>query len=148
MIDLKEMMQGKDNLDQCKVQINSEFESISREENLLKRAVLLMFFANKAMEQLKKIDTKDFMSKVKEEMDKVKAEFEGKKKGVTEHTEQNQKILDYVMNVSGADMAKRVEDIRQKIERAEKLVKDSDMKLKEILIESDKLHLEDLIAKQ
>lgn len=147
MIDLKEMIQGENNLNQCKEQINLEFESISK-DNLLKRAVLLMFFADKAMEQLKNIDTKDFMSKVKEEMDKVEAEFEGMKNGITEHTEQNKKVLAFVKNVSGADMATRVKDIQEKIKEAEKLIKDSDEKLKVVLQERDKLNLEDLVAKQ
>ena len=148
MMDLKEMMQGEKNLNQCKEQIQSEFDGISSEENLLKRAVILMLFADKAMEQLKNIDTSAFMSKVKEEMDKVKDEFDGMKKGVTEHSNQNKNVLDFVMNVRWTDMANKVDNIRQNIKNAERLITDSDEKLKEILEERDKLSLEDLVAEQ
>lgn len=147
-MDLKEMMQGENNLNQCKEQIKTEFESISCEENLLKRAVLLMFFADKAMEQLKKIDTKDFMSKVTKEMDKVKEEFEGMKKRITEHNEQNNKVLGFIENVNGANLSETVFDIRDNIKRANELVKYSDKQLKTILLKRDKLNLEDIVSKQ
>lgn len=148
MMDLKEMMQGEKDLNQCKEQIKSEFDSISNEKNLLKRAVLLMFFADKAMEQLKSIDPTVFMSKVKDEIDKVEEEFEGMKKGITEHNNQNNKVLRFVKNVNGADMAKTVGDIRENIEKAKKLIEDSDKKLKKILQERDTLNMEDLVKEQ
>ena len=76
MQDLKEMLDGVNNLKQCETDINNQFESIMNHDNELKKAVLLSFFAEHAMTQLEKIDTTPFVPQLKEILQKINEQYD------------------------------------------------------------------------
>jgi hypothetical protein len=150
MKSLKEMMRGDNNLMDCEELIKSEFDSISSDENTLKRAVLLLFYAENAMEQLKGIDTNQFVPQVQEKAQFVINEYEDLKSKAEMHIKKNQETLKYLESVSpsGAKSPIVRSEIQELIKGAWLSMDDSDCKLREILRLRDKLNLEDLVSKQ
>ncbi len=147
---LKEMMRGDNNLKECENLIKSEFDSISEEENALKRAVLLLFFAENAMKQLQEIDTSQFVPQVQEKAQSVINEYESLKSKAEMHIKKNEETLKYLESVSpsGAKSPIVRSEIQELIKGAWLSMDDSDCKLREILRLRDKLNLEDLVSKQ
>jgi hypothetical protein len=150
MKSLKEMMRGDNNLMDCEELIKSEFDSISSDENTLKRAVLLLFYAENAMEQLKGIDTNQFVPQVQEKAQFVINEYEDLKSKAEMHIKKNQETLKYLESVSpsGAKSPIVRSKIQELIKGASDLIDKSDRKLRKILELRDELNLEDLVSKQ
>lgn len=150
MKDLKEMMRGENNLLECEELIKAEMASVSDEENVLKRAVLLLFFAENAMNQLKGIDGNLFVEKLRKKMEEVKQEYDALEKGFRQHIDLNGKVLRDIesVSVSGVVMTKTGTDIQELVKKARLLLDQSDDTLKEIIIKRDKLNLEDFVSKQ
>lgn len=150
MKDLKEMMRGENNLLECEELIKAEMVSISNEENVLKRAVLLLFFAENAMNQLKGIDSNLFVEKLREKVEEVKQEYDALEKGLRQHIDQNGKVLKDIesVSISGSVMTKTGTDIQELVKKARLLLDQSDVTLKEIIIKRDKLNLEDVVSRQ
>jgi hypothetical protein len=150
MESLKEMMRGDNNLKECENLIKSEFDSISAEENTLKRAVLLLFFAENAMKQLQEIDTIQFVPQVQEKAQTVINEYENLKSKAEMHIKKNKETLKYLESVSpsGAKSSKEPSEIQRLIQEARRSIDASDLKLRNILDLRDKMNLEDLVSKQ
>lgn len=150
MESLKEMMRGDNNLKDCEELIKSEFDSISLDENALKRAVLLLFFAENAMKQLERIDTSQFVPQVQEKAQSVIKEYEDLKSKAEMHIKKNEETLKYLESVSPSGVKSSIvlSDIQRLIEKVQKSIDASDRNLHKILELRDELNLEDLVSKQ
>lgn len=147
MTDLITMLKGENNLESCEQEISSQFQNLSAVDNSLKKAVLLSFFAEKALEQLKGMNTSSFVSQFDEKVNQIRKEYEAFEKTIKAHVSQNAVVLKEIEAVSAntsADSAFR-SDMQRLIKEVKSLLDKSDEGLREIIKRRDQLHLENLV---
>ena len=150
MTDLITMLKGDNNLVSCEQEILSQFQNLSAMENSLKKAVLLSFFADKAMEQLKGMNTSSFVSQFDEKVNQIRKEYEVLEKTIKAHVSQNAAVLKEIEAVSAntsTDSAFQ-SDMQRIIAEVKSLLGKSDEGLKEIINRRDQLHLENIVLKR
>lgn len=150
MTDLITMLKGENNLGACEQEISSQFQNLSAVDNSLKKAVLLSFFAEKALEQLKSMKTSSFVSQFDEKVNQIKKEYEALEKTIKAHVSQNVAVLKEIEAVSATTSADSAfqSDMQRLITEVKSLLDKSDEGLKEIINRRDQLHLENLVLKR
>lgn len=150
MTDLIAMLKGDNNLKSCEQEILTQFKDLSAERNTLKKVVLLSFFADEAMKQLKSVDTSSFVLQIEEKINHICKEYEGLEKTIKAHVSQNAAVLKEIEAVSAntsADSAFQ-SDMQRMIAEVKSLLDKSDEGLREIIKRRDQLHLENLVLKK
>lgn len=150
MTDLITMLKGENNLGSCEQEILSQFQNLSAVDNSLKKAVLLSFFAEKALEQLKGMNTSSFVSQFDEKVNQIRKEYEALEKTINAHVSQNAVVLKEIEAVSAntsADSAFQ-SDMQRLIKEVKSLLDKSDEGLREIIKRRDQLHLENLVLER
>lgn len=150
MTDLITMLKGENNLVSCEQEISSQFQNLSAVDNSLKKAVLLSFFAEKALEQLKGMDTSSFVSQFDEKVNRIRKEYVDLENTIKAHVSQNAAVLKEIEAVSAntsTDSAYQ-SDMQRIIAEVKSLLGKSDEGLKEIINRRDQLHLENLVLKR
>ena len=144
------MLNGENNLVSCEQEILSQFQNLSAVENSLKKAVLLSFFAENALEQLKGMNTSSFVSQFDEKVNQIRKEYETFEKTIKAHVSQNAAVLKEIEAVSAntsTDSAFQ-SDMQRIVSEVKSLLDKSDEGLMDIINRRDQLHLENLVLKR